>query len=331
MSDVILRAACCLCDRPFGEKDKVFQCEKRLAFTVCPECGVPSRTDPADISGLYDDSYSGSITGGFRSEGSCEHARFTLRILRRFLPKPGRILDVGCAGGEFLAVARTAGWDISGVELQRRSALLARDKGITVYSPTIDHVPPHERFDVVTLLDVWEHIHEPRPFLDRLCRHMKPGGLLYLETPNYASMFRHALGRKWMGFIPHHEILYSPPALASLLSGAGFHLKYQRTYGCSLLSYDGLRRMRIHEPAYNLFVLALAGLRKLHLAHTIESCAARLVVRRISRTINWPFEKVLGEAMGVGDQLITVAQATLQKPELPPQQAKCSVRAAARR
>jgi len=270
---------------------------------------VPSRTEPAGASSLYDDEYSASITGGFRSEGSRAHARFTLRALGRFRPLPGRLLDVGCAGGDFLEVARDGGWDVRGVELQAASAQLARSKGITVYSPTVEQVPSHECFDAVTVLDVLEHVREPRAFLDGVCRHLKPGGLLYVDTPNYTSMFRRLLGRKWMAFVPHHELLFSPQALAGLMSDAGLRVRYQRTYACSLLSYDGLRRMRVHEPVYNVAVLARSALRKLRLAGTVESRAVGRIARGFSRAVNWPFEMALGRLLGAGDQLVIIAEA----------------------
>jgi SAM-dependent methyltransferase len=299
---------CCLCGRRIAPADRAFRCGDGLAFVECSECGVPSRTEPANAGALYDDDYSESITEGFRSEGSRAHARFTLRNLGRFCPERGRVLDVGCAGGDFLCVARDDGWDVRGVELQAASAQLARSKGITVYSPSMEQIPPDERFDAVTLLDVLEHVREPRAFLEHLCSHLKPGGPLYVETPNYASMFRRLLGRKWMAFVPHHEVLYSPGALACLLSESGLHVGYQRTYACSLFSYDGLRRMRIHEPAYNLAVLLLSASRKLHMAGIVESRAARLAVRGVSKVANWPFETLMGRLLGVGDQLVMIAE-----------------------
>lgn len=302
------RASCCLCGEAFGEGDRAYRCRPQLVFTVCSACGVPSRTCPADVEALYDDNYSEAITGGFRSEDQLAHARFTLRLLKRFCPEPGRILDVGCAAGDFLDAARCEGWDVRGVERQQRSARMARTRGLDILAPTIDGVPDHERFDVVTLLDVLEHVSHPNAFLERLLVLLKDGGLVYVETPNYASIFRRCLGRRWIAFIPYHETLYSPQRLASLLSGAGLEVLYQGTYACSLLSYDGLRRFRAHEPVYNLAVLFQAGLRRLHLDGLIRSRVARGAIRGFTRTLNWPFEKLLGQGLQLGDQLTTVAR-----------------------
>jgi 2-polyprenyl-6-hydroxyphenyl methylase/3-demethylubiquinone-9 3-methyltransferase len=97
-------------------------------------------------------------------------------LLRSFVPD-GRVLDIGCGSGEFLAaLLHHTG---VGVEPDRRYRALAGRKGLTV-SPDW----PTGTFDAVTLWDVIEHVNDPVEIIGRAYERLRPGGVLLLDTPN---------------------------------------------------------------------------------------------------------------------------------------------------
>lgn len=303
---------CAVCEAAWRGWTRVYAPSDGVLFAVCASCGAAMRTRPKDIAPLYDDHYSEAITRGFRTEGNEQHAEFTLRALEPLTAVRRSLLDIGCAGGDFLDEVRRQGWRVRGVERQSRSAGIAREKGLTVYSPSIAEIPEGETFDVVTLLDVFEHIREPRAFLRQLSPHMNAGAILYIDTPNFGSLFRRLLGRRWIAFVPFHEILYTPFGLSRLLEQEGFTVQRRFSYACGVLSYDGLRRLRVHRPFYDAAALAAGALRRLGWSRFADRLGAGSAGIAISRFINWPMERLLGHTLLKGDQLVIIAQRALR-------------------
>lgn len=146
-------------------------------------------------------------------------------IYRKSIPfvKDGTLLDVGCGSGKFLAAMRQLGWRTSGVEFNPLAVEFCRRAGLDVHPGELREAEFADAlFDAITANHVIEHIAEPRAFLAEIARVLKPGGTLYLRTPN-----SRALGRPWFGAcwfandIPRHLILYHKQNLARLAADAG--------------------------------------------------------------------------------------------------------------
>lgn len=158
--------------------------------------------------------------------------RKRLALVRQWMPKDARILDVGCAAGYFLQVMREAGHDGLGVEPSSAIAGLARQAlgEKTVFVGNLDDAPPAlgyrpGSFDFVTLWDVIEHIPDPQAALRTVRSLLKPGGRLLLETQNVESRWARLLGSRWHHY-KHEEHLYhfSPSTMAKLLGDCGFRV-----------------------------------------------------------------------------------------------------------
>jgi SAM-dependent methyltransferase len=155
-----------------------------------------------------------------------------MALVSRWLRPNARILDVGCAAGYFLRVAREHGHDVHGCEL---SAAIAQDAIATLGADRV-HVGllddavvakgwrPNS-FDLVTAWDVIEHVPEPQALLDRMRTLIAPGGKLLLETQNVASRWARLLGKRWHHF-KHLEHIYhfTPATIRSLLEARGFRV-----------------------------------------------------------------------------------------------------------
>jgi SAM-dependent methyltransferase len=144
----------------------------------------------------------------------------------RHLHRPsgrGRLLDVGCGDGTFLGEMSRAGWDVQGLEPDPEAAALARKTGVPVVeTPLEDASFEAESFDAVTMSHVIEHMHDPVGAL-HTCRHiLRPGGTLWLATPNLESRGHALFGRDWIGLDPpRHLVLFTRASLANALEQAG--------------------------------------------------------------------------------------------------------------
>lgn len=137
-----------------------------------------------------------------------------------------RLLDVGCGGGALLARMRSRGWEVEGIDIDEAALGVARAAGVPVTSATLEELAeenPLRRFDVITLDHVLEHLHDPVASLREARRLLRPGGILWLATPNLAALGHRTFGRSWMPLDPpRHLVLFSPGALARALAAAGF-------------------------------------------------------------------------------------------------------------
>ena len=190
--------------------------------------------DPAgiDFDALYGQAYytggSDAVFADYVGQEAARraHARRKLAVLRHLPPRiarQGRLLDVGCAAGFFLAEAR-AHYDVQGVELSTWSSAYARERlGLPVHTGTLQQAAlPSNHFDVVTLWDVIEHVPDPVPLLQDAARVLKPGGRLVLTTGDWGSRYAERRGAQWhLMTPPWHLTMFSRATLALAAQRAG--------------------------------------------------------------------------------------------------------------
>ena len=139
----------------------------------------------------------------------------------------GRILDIGCATGEYLAYLRGLEWQTQGIEFDSEAAAYARDQlNLEVITGTAEAALPDlpgSHFDVVTMWHVLEHVNDPRAVLTEVRRVLKPQGKLMIEVPNYQSVWSTLLRGSWFPLeYPYHQHHFTPNTLRRLLDAAGF-------------------------------------------------------------------------------------------------------------
>lgn len=154
------------------------------------------------------------------------HYRSLMPSLRRNLPHttPIRVLDVGCAAGFFMDVAKEVGWEPSGVELSPYMSRVARERGLDVRVGSLEEVDlPRESFHLVTMWDMIEHAQHPRAVLERAHELLAPGGLLVAATGDIGGLTARVYGRRW-GLIapPGHLFYFSRRSFFSMLDKTGF-------------------------------------------------------------------------------------------------------------
>lgn len=222
----------------------------------CESCGlVRTAIDPRfvyDSSYFVDDRASGYDFDSAFSRAS-DANRFNAELAEiEGAGLIGSVLDIGCATGSFLEIARARGWEVAGVEVAefaRREA--ERRSGAPVYA-SLGDIPAGRRFDVVTLHHVLEHIHEPLPFLRDEVRPRVARRLL-IEVPNFNSLASRAEGVRWQDLRPEQHVFhYTQVTLAALLEAAGFRVLQTSTRWAPLWSLHSaltLVRWLPHLPA----------------------------------------------------------------------------------
>ena len=157
-------------------------------------------------------------------------ARVRLRYLRPWA-RAGRLLDVGAAGGAFVAEAALAGFDASGIEPVASFARLAREQlAVDVRDGRLEDAELGPSSDVITMWHVLEHVPEPLGAVRRLAGSLAQGGVLAVEVPNAASAVARHMGPAWTSLEPEvHVNQFTPESLRLLLERAGLEVRDVRT------------------------------------------------------------------------------------------------------
>jgi SAM-dependent methyltransferase len=218
----------------------------------CRHCGL-ERTTPRptpDSIGVYYPADYGpyqpeAITGTGSKKVAKNWLRGILGLRSRTLPPvlPGRMLEVGCSTGNYMEEARSAGWDVEGIEFSSDAAAVARSKGFAVHIGAIEQVESFRRdYDVITAWMVLEHLHEPVTALRKLRSWIKPGGYLVALVPSAESLSRTMFGaRSYDLQLPTHLYHYTPKTIGILLDKAGWRLErvfWQRNCMTILHSFE---------------------------------------------------------------------------------------------
>ena len=142
----------------------------------------------------------------------------------------GNVLDIGCGAGD--RILRSKGVP-HGVEISRElnataNSSMERRGGYSIHAPAVDGVKafPDSYFDSVLMHSFLEHEENPGGLLSGLHRVLKPGGYAYVRVPNYGSLNRMIMGKKWCGFrYPDHVNYFTLASLKAIAQKYGFEFK----------------------------------------------------------------------------------------------------------
>jgi SAM-dependent methyltransferase len=141
-------------------------------------------------------------------------------------PGGGKLLDIGCGTGNFLAAARDAGYGVTGIELDRNAARFAKERlglqrvlPLTISEFAEQHAGEH--FEVVTFFEVLEHQAAPVEFLQKVKACVRPGGWIALSVPNRE---RWLTGPDVLDYPPNHFLRWNAAALKEFLGAQGFEV-----------------------------------------------------------------------------------------------------------
>lgn len=218
------------------EKPRFIIADGDSSLYRCRRCAflfVLPRPSTDDLKALYTDEYfagddMAAATLAFRTPVFQQ----CLETLLHLFPRRGRLLDVGCWTGDFVEAANHAGFPASGIELSTKAARFAANvRKLDVRCCTLSTAPfAAGSFDVVTMLDVLEHLLDPVAELEYARALLKPAGVIVVRVPN--TVFHLAKTRVCrllkvsdIGLqTRYHLNHFTPRTLRSTLQRAGFEL-----------------------------------------------------------------------------------------------------------
>lgn len=177
-----------------------------------------------------------------------ERAFFGLRdeVIPRS-PRPGRALEVGPGSGWELHLLERLGWNAEGVELDPTAAEQARRRaGVRVrIGDFADVVRPHERFDLIYLSHVFEHLPDIRRTLALFRRRLRPRGRVVLAYPNPQGAGARIWGSDWFAWEPpRHLVLPSLRGMRLLARDLGLEVRLRTGARNAAFIQGASRRLR---------------------------------------------------------------------------------------
>jgi 2-polyprenyl-3-methyl-5-hydroxy-6-metoxy-1,4-benzoquinol methylase len=227
---------CYLCGGiEFNKKPGSVRDEPKLTVLECACCGLVCLSSFSHIGdGFYENSrmYNGEqISGPQVSLKDCDwddERRF--QHLKSVLPNR-RLLDFGCGAGGFLLKAQDLVTTAHGVEPEKRLIDHYRNSGLTVFQ-SLSEIPKdirQERYDIITLFHVLEHIPDPKLTLSELSEMLSDGGQIILEVPNADDVLLTLYNNEPFSNFTYwscHLFLFTSKTLNMLFSQANLRVNY---------------------------------------------------------------------------------------------------------
>lgn len=139
----------------------------------------------------------------------------------------GKTADIGAGFGLFLEEMKKK-WpesNLIAIEPSIDMAKICRKKGFTVLETTLESVGLNERFELMTAFELFEHLHDPLPFIEKVHNLLNPGGYLFLTTLNGLGFDIQILWERAKSvFPPHHLNFFNPHSMEMLLTRNGFEI-----------------------------------------------------------------------------------------------------------
>lgn len=135
----------------------------------------------------------------------------------------GKLLDIGCGVGFFIACLRRYDWDVSGIDISEWATEFARKKlELNVFTGTVEGIQYNEKFDIITMYHILEHFPNPIRSLKKVSEIIADDGVLIIKGPNLGSFDRIWHGEKWRGYdLPLHLYHFTPNTYQTILERAG--------------------------------------------------------------------------------------------------------------
>ncbi len=258
----------------FVGHDRLHDLPGEFPVVECRECGLiyqNPQLDAQEILPYYPEHYVSYYTPienetfWFRRLDRQRGVRRRCGVVQKRVPEPGKLLDIGCGTAIFIDGMHQLGWQVFGSDLNPQVIEEGRTRfDFDLRAGLLEEIGyPDGFFDVVTMWDVIEHVHDPRSTLLEIGRILKPGGWVFLNTPHPEGLNARLYGRTWIGWdVPRHLYLISPAVMSRYLAETGFGppeiISFTGRHGAMLLNLELALDERVSQPKLREGLMAVA-------------------------------------------------------------------------
>ena len=228
-----IQRPCCVCG---SNEEKLLFIKEGFRHVKCTLCGmvyVNPVLKPDLQHTFYEDeaSYTQVLVSDLQASMDRKKSIYALEIIDQYLPRKGRLLDIGCGPGTFLKAAGEHNWEVKGIEFNKTCVDHLREDNIEVIDVPLERAQlSSNSYQCVSMWGVLEHILEPKLFLNIIQRILAPDGMLLINVPNINSLVNRILHEKSGTFSGGSHInMFSVFTLTKLLTDSGFEVRETET------------------------------------------------------------------------------------------------------
>ncbi len=237
-ADYAQKRPCPLCGAP-PERARVIFVKFGFHYRRCLDCGVtyvspmlrPDVLIKSYEQSEFNDNWMRTLMGEIEQGFNRPKFELGIRQIEDAVGGKGRLLELGSAVGQFLEIARDAGWRVTGIEFNAVGADHCRARGLEVLrEPLTDDSFPPGSFDAVAMWEVLEHVIDPRQIVRASARALRPGGALLVVVPNVDSLAAQIMGEHSNMFRgTAHLTMFNAATLGRLFEEEGFEVAHRST------------------------------------------------------------------------------------------------------
>ena len=205
----------------------------------CTSCGFIQCTDLQEVVSYYENLEDREYENT-RRERKLQEQKLIQKIGK--YKEKGKLLDIGAGSGIMIEAALEKGYDCIGIEPSRWLQQRAVELNLPVVCGTFPHPGVTALFDIISLVDVIEHVTEPANLLKNINKQLSPDGIFLLVTPDVNSVAAKIFGYKWWHYRFAHIGYFNKKNLKLLLDKTGFSvICMMRPSWYFTLKYLGIR------------------------------------------------------------------------------------------
>jgi SAM-dependent methyltransferase len=200
----------------------------------CPQCSLRFVYPRYLATDIYDTDYFQGGSHGFGFTNYEEDKIASQEYLRKYLQwislfnrtESKKLLDIGAANGYFVELANKSGFEALGLEISHSAVEWAVRLRRPVIQGTLESLNNGVVYNVITALDVLEHVPDPLNFLKIMRTKISDDGVVLINVPYLGSVFSRISGKKWHAYLPpEHWMYFNKKSLQTILEMAGFKVE----------------------------------------------------------------------------------------------------------
>ena len=178
-----------------------------------------------------------NLSGSPINEGLIATGGEDLEFITKHI-REGKLLDIGTGGGGFLINAGKI-FKAEGLDINEKHVEKGNEYGLKIHKGYSSNFNPSTKYDVITMLQVIEHLPDPMSVINDAKRLVNDKGYLYVACPNYSSKSMKLFKERHRHLSTFGHInLYSPETLTQQVEQCGFKLVHLETYRTDIELHD---------------------------------------------------------------------------------------------